>query len=1117
MSQRPVCILTLLFLCVVQGREFCVEPENGASGGFSDCHSLSFYTQNVDEYFQNNTTFVFLPGTHHLFDNITISADNVAMIGSSTAVPGQLNLLVPTSQIHCPGYSASLTFKKVKNLTLTHLLFSECGGSVDDNIGLLNGHATLALWNVEDIYLSKLVIQNGTGMGVVGHNVQGLSVVTDSALLFNKGAAGMDGGNAFFAYYSSCKDIVTELTIDNSHIYGGFSRVFWVVHSPSGLTLGVRACRHVNITTRNCTIQNNVAGNGWGGNMQIGILSSSAQNPTIVITIENCNILNGRAEQGSSYGGGMYIFTEVLGQEHAPQISIQSCLFSNNTADVGGALYVYGNPANVTILSTTFENNTAHRMGGGVHLDRVGTFSNDIQYFNRFWLGEVTMSGNRAEYGGAISLGLASTITFVRHTTNTFTNNHAERGGSFYTAASAQYATCFVSQSCLNCYQVHMIDNVGTVAGQDVFLERDQASFCILKPLAYTLEQTLHLGNNMTYPSLVTSDTASVHLCTNDKPDFDLCELALKCYPGKRFHVQAITTGYLQGVVPGSVIAEVIEDNATIDALEKTQHTNGCTYLSYTVLSDNEYGNVTLKLHTGVIEDESRVVHLKVNLTGCPNGFQLKERKCTCSESLNNHDITCNVENATILQPRNIWIGFVNNFVLYYPYCPFDFCKSEAQPISLSESYPDTQCMSHRQGVLCSSCLPNSSLALGSNNCLPGCSELHLLLLLPIAIAGIVLVLFLIITDLTISKGCLNAIIFYANIVWMNSSIFLPPNTPKVFTIFLAWINLDLGIETCLYPGMDAYRKAWLQFIFPVYLWAIMFTMYVLSSRSTFFTKLIRKNSIQVLATLFLLSYTKLLRSAIGALSVAYLEYPNHAGKYLWLMDANIHYLSATHIPLFLVGLFFLVLLLPYVLFLTFGEFNYINICNRRKRWHRYSLKIQTFFEAYGGCFRPRRKFWVGALVIARVILLAVFATNYTNEPNINLLATALIALMLTLMMALLLGLYTHWYKDLIEALFIFNLGALSLATYYVQSNRDQVALVSTSVGVTLFAFLGILAVHLYKLIPNKYSRYSWCIKKYDVITSMDLSSNNHTTETSLELSISRSSIVESSTRRHQY
>ena len=38
------------------------------------------------------------------------------------------------------------------------------------------------------------------------------------------------------------------------------------------------------------------------------------------------------------------------------------------------------------------------------------------------------------------------------------------------------------------------------------------------------------------------------------------------------------------------------------------------------------------------------------------------------------------------------------------------------------------------------------------------------------------------------------------------------------FSVFLALLNLDFGIETCFYNGMDAYGKTWLQFVIPVYI-----------------------------------------------------------------------------------------------------------------------------------------------------------------------------------------------------------------------------------------------------------------------------------------------------------
>ena len=112
------------------------------------------------------------------------------------------------------------------------------------------------------------------------------------------------------------------------------------------------------------------------------------------------------------------------------------------------------------------------------------------------------------------------------------------------------------------------------------------------------------------------------------------------------------------------------------------------------------------------------------------------------------------------------------------------------------------------------------SLVLGSDQCL-NCSNTYLLLLLPFAVAGVVLVAFIKLLDITVSSGFINGLIFYSNIVKVNEHIFLPHRTTNPITLFISWFNLDLGIETCFYDGLDAYAKAWLQFVFPFYLWCI--------------------------------------------------------------------------------------------------------------------------------------------------------------------------------------------------------------------------------------------------------------------------------------------------------
>jgi len=86
---------------------------------------------------------------------------------------------------------------------------------------------------------------------------------------------------------------------------------------------------------------------------------------------------------------------------------------------------------------------------------------------------------------------------------------------------------------------------------------------------------------------------------------------------------------------------------------------------------------------------------------------------------------------------------------------------------------------------------------------------------------GVALVSLLLVCKLTVATGTLSGLVFYANIVGTNQTIFLPVESTDAFSVFIAWLNLDFGIETCFYDGMDAYIKTWLQFVFPVYIWVL--------------------------------------------------------------------------------------------------------------------------------------------------------------------------------------------------------------------------------------------------------------------------------------------------------
>ena len=70
-------------------------------------------------------------------------------------------------------------------------------------------------------------------------------------------------------------------------------------------------------------------------------------------------------------------------------------------------------------------------------------------------------------------------------------------------------------------------------------------------------------------------------------------------------------------------------------------------------------------------------------------------------------------------------------------------------------------------------------------------------------LAGIALVTLLLVLNMTVAVGTLNGLIFYANVVSANKSILLPFQRTNFITVFISWLNLELGIDTCYFPGMD--------------------------------------------------------------------------------------------------------------------------------------------------------------------------------------------------------------------------------------------------------------------------------------------------------------------------
>ena len=280
-------------------------------------------------------------------------------------------------------------------------------------------------------------------------------------------------------------------------------------------------------------------------------------------------------------------------------------------------------------------------------------------------------------------------------------------------------------------------------------------------------------------------------------------------------------------------------------------------------------------------------------------------------------------------------------------------------------------------------------------------------------------------------------------------------------SIFIAWLNLDFGIETCFYNGMDAYTKTWLQFVFPMYIWLLVGLMILVSNYSHRFAKMLGNNPVSVLATLILLSYTKILRTLIAVFYITHLEYPTYS-RGVWLYDANIDYLGGKHIPLFLVAvLVFLFLFLPYTLLLLFGQWlqaiSHLNLFS----WVN-SARLKPFMDSYHAPYKAKHRYWPGLLLMLHFVLLLVVALNLQQDPGVNLLAIVVTTASLVAWAWVSGGVYRNCCLDALECSFALNLNISAAATLFVKlSQGNQLAVGYTSVSIALATFIGILVFQL--------------------------------------------------------
>ena len=1103
-------------------------PKNDSCPAGQQCHEMDYYAKNRGIFFspdKNEITLYFMCGVHNCTESLSVhNLSSLSIVGTSSAkviinmpksLPGSMHA---AKNFYSFNYVHTIEFE---NITINYLSIAfsgkDCQLTIKNSIMTASFDLALNITNASGS-LVNCTLYNVSLLSMEGFiSLQDCFIKGGSSRLYST----IEATNSTIILSETVKFIGDKPS--GSTVSGGVLNLSKsVVYIPAG---------------GNVSFINNSA-SVYGGSMFIEACKiycfgnlwfigneASREGGAIYMSRSSIYIIGRyavvRFQKNWSYRAGAIsmVYSGVYVKE-------AKVYFTKNSAMECGAAYLRSSNLNVTDNSSvSFTYNSATTLGGALFLISARLCTSTDAH--------IVLANNVALQGGGIYL--YSSIVKISSGMVLLKNNTAlDVGGGVY-AVVIPNAPCFyypgvgytgyengtikfVGNTAKNGIGQHIYGSSSTLDSRcsyEYFSNHPTKPFCYLYHNIFTFEP-----DQSTIPSVVSSEPKRICVCDSIN-GFNLPQCArlskifvgnIQVYSGETFLLSVAVVGYDFGTTKGTVHAGFLphptsDSDGFLLPFQYDQWIGSaeCFDLNYTIFSSAtyeimtlqsqkfavmKYGNITNvnqsinnNWHNHNCIDENLLttpLFINVSLLSCPPGFHQTRSDgqpsgCICDQLLTEYGFNCNFINNTGYHTWNssMWVSITIDKTLYYnKYCPLDYCKLGRKVVTL-EKRPDAQCAFNHAGTLCGGCKENYSLAIGSLKCIQ-CSNNNVALLVFFASAGIMLVLFILILNLTVTQGLINGIVLYANILWTYKPAWFPYqqniHVPlSVVQVFVAWLNLDFGIESCFFHDFNSLWKTWLQFLFPLYIWAIAGSIITASRYSSLITKLLGDQAVPLLATLFLLSYMKLIRVIVEALAFAVLQSsPEGHSKAVWYLDGNYLYCKPPHIYLFVAALLILVLLwCPYTLTLFLVQW-------LRKFSHlkclRWITKFTPFYDANFAPLKDKHHYWFGVLLLIRGLLLLIYSLTFSIIPDLNLVILTIVLLFL-LLYTLVCRVYKRKSVMIFESLLLGNLIVLSGSTKLVP-NRSTALIVSIGFAFVQFCIIVVwsfVKAYVQKRRSNKY------------------------------------------------
>ena len=1037
---------------------------NGHHHNFTgESHMLSYYITKTN--WPSNTTLIFLPGQHEMTGNFIIEGLNSMTLKGEAYSGDDIPIIISTSHTvavrFCGSVSiANLIFKSsflyIEETNTTNITNILADFFTPFNLAyfkcLVSYRTTLICFKARSQHQGNLQM----------HNV----------------VASHQHGNGIPVYIECHKNAIVnmnDVSVSNSSGHGMI-----IIGYPSSIASLAKVSVHYNALNgiliecyqnSELYLSNVAATNNFWANIKL-------------LSLKNTSINMNRISLNNGHDIGLSL---TLNHSH---LILKDVTVRNNAKNG-----IYAN-----CISSKFDMNNATITNNTQGVATEGSCS--IRFLNS----PSVISNNRSPSNGGgmwisestIIIGDVKSITY-------FINNTADgAGGAIYVVSPTYTKSNGIQRCTFQNFAPVFENNSALVSGDNVY--NGLYWGCYMKynevgelepslvpvPFANTLHQRVNCNHLYNFPkpygNFITSSAFGVCI-SNDTSSTVNCKtrsIVHKMYPGQSISLSLATVGACGGIAPSVLVTSISSGVGVVNPDNNHETGRKCKNFTYTINQMNKSKEAgQLKIGLKKTATNMKILNdyftINVSFSQCPIGLDLHaiSGACDCGSiigAINGTECDINMVPHPISRSGTNWLYYSKEYecVVAHTNCPFDYCNKSSVRLNLTES--DLQCTNGRSGILCGECQQGLSLVLGSNKC-QHCSNDYLLLVVAFILAGMLLVVFLLVSNMTVSVGSINGLLFYANVMKLNEAALFPNGISlPVLSQFIAWLNLDLGIQTCFFNGLDGYWKTWLQFAFPLYIWLLIIIIIILSHYSGKVTRLCGNNSVPVLATLVFMSYTKLLRLITNILMLAVVKC-KQTHWFVSSIDGNIRYLSRKHIPIFLVGILFLVAGLIYTGLVLFVQWlqHYSGKCFKSS--HDPIIKLKPFIDAYTGPYKDKYRYWTGFLLIMRLLLTTVFAYTTGTVPKIN---NYIIAVMAAVLLYLSKGIYRKRSFCLLEGFYLINLGLMAqlnvlLEVMNLHATSTSEIITAVSISLSLAAFVITIFFHFTTQIKKKY-HLKFCI-----------------------------------------